>query len=173
MRIATKILKAILLAAGKKDIRQYLIGVHINERHIVATDGCRLHAYAHGQEWPHGPVTIPRAAIEMALKAKTVDIEITEVSVGAVSYKPLDGLYPDYMRVIPAVAQLAPISGDRQAILANPDLLVDAYAFIKTVVDKDRGTALALVGGIYTWQTPRAAAVVMPWRDNTSLEQFK
>lgn len=176
MRIPAKILKAILLAAGKKDIRHYLCGVHINSRHIVATDGHRLHAYSHGQEWQHGDVTIPRDAVEMALKARTVDIEITDVSVGAVSYKPLDGRFPDYMRVIPATSQPADMGAMVSAL--NPVYLADAQEFI-AVTGGPKGEWLTRIRDAWTWQTARVAVVVMGERTTekfpvrTSLEQFK
>lgn len=176
MRIDTKILKAILLAAGKKDTRYYLNGIHVNERHIVATDGHRLHAYAHGQEWSHGAAKIPREAVEMALKAKTVDIEITDVSIGAVSYKPLDGTYPDYMRVIPAVSQPADMGTMVSSLSAK--YLSDAQEFI-AAADGRKGEWLTRIRECWTWQTERVAVVVMGERltqkvtCRTSLEQFK
>lgn len=176
MRIPSKLLKAILLAAGKKDIRYYLNGIHINSRHIVATDGHRLHAYSHGQEWQHGDVTIPRDAVEMALKARTVDIEITDVSVGAVSYKPLDGRYPDYMRVIPAVSQPADMGAMVSSVF--PAYLADAQEFI-AVADGRKGEWLTRIGQAWTWQTSRVAIVVMGERTTekfpvrTSLERFQ
>lgn len=180
MLINTKILKAVLLAAGKRDIRYCLNGVHVNERHIVATDGARLHAYAHGQEWTHGPVTIPREAIEMALKVRTVEIEVTATQAGVVAYTPVGGTYPDYMRVIPAQSEI--VSGERINDV-NPDFAADAIAALELVFGKKRTYALASVGNCYTWKNTTFAVVVMPLRVSgtidgkawsaTSMEQFK
>lgn len=176
IRIPSKILKTLLLAASKKDVRYYLVGVHVNERHVVGCDGVRLHAWAHRQEWPHGPVTIPRSAVELALKAKTAEIEISDVSVGPIAFKPVDGKYPDYMRVIPSVT-LGVTHGPVEANV-NPDYLVDARAFVQSIYPGE-AAVLSLVGGSFTWQNPVAAAVVVALRPTqktpvlTSLERFE
>lgn len=176
IRIPSKILKTLLLAASKKDVRFYLMGVHVNDRHVVACDGVRLHAWAHRQEWPHGPVTIPRTSVELALKAKTAEVQISDVAIGPIAYKPVDGQYPDYMRVIPSVT-LGVTQGPVEASV-NPDYLVDARAFVQSVYPGD-AAVLSLVGGSFTWQNPVAAAVVVGLRPTmktpvlTSLERFE
>lgn len=176
MLINTKILKAVLLAAGKKDTRYYLNGVHVNARHIVATDGHRMHAYVHGQEWAHGAVTIPREAIEAALRVRTVDVEITPTQVGVVVYKPLDGRFPDYMRVIPAVSQPADVGTMVSSL--NAQYLEDAQMFIAALGGR-KGDWLTRIRDAWTWQTQTAAVVVMGERitekvpTRTSMEQFK
>lgn len=85
MQILTNHLKAVLLAAGKKDIRYYLNGVHMTQHHLVATDGYRMHIVCHGGDWPHGPVTIPRDACALAVKGKTVTLEITPTAIKLVA----------------------------------------------------------------------------------------
>lgn len=176
MRISSKILKAILLAAGKKDIRYYLNGIHVNARHLVAADGFRLHAYSHGQEWSHGPVTIPRPSIETALKMRSVDIEVTNTTVGAVNYEPVGGTYPDYMRVIPQVS--LPVDMGPLVCNVSPEQFEDARAFI-AAADGRKHEWLTRIGQAWTWQSPTVAVVVMGERltekvpSRTNMEQFK
>lgn len=178
MHIKSKIIKAVLLAAGKTDVRRFARGVHINARHIVATDGHRMHAYAHGQEWLHDGVTIPREAVELALKGKALDLEVTPLSIGAVSYTPTGGKYPDYMRVIPAVSvppTIGPLVTRLQAAY-----LTDAQKFIKAVgIPLGHGDCLTCFGDTWTWQKENAVVVVMGMKPTkkcphlSSLERFQ
>ena len=172
MQIKTNDLKAVLLAAGKKDIRYYLNGIHVNSRHIVGTDGHRVHVIAHGGDWPHDPVTIPREVVELAVKAKTLELTLTAEALGAISYKPIDGIYPDYMRVIPAQTEV--VTAERYADL-NPDYLRDAVKAIQTATGF-KGAALASVGNCWYWCNGRMAVVVMPYRmvcPKTRLTQYQ
>lgn len=161
MQIRTNDLKAVLLAAGKKDIRFYLNGIHVNSRHIVGTDGHRMHAIAHGGDWPHDPVTIPREVVELAVKAKTVELTLTTEALGPVSYKPVEGTYPDYMRVLPAPTSV--VSGERH-VDVNPEYWRDAEKAIKLIGWKGEHPALSHVGNCWYWCNGRLAVVVMPQR---------
>lgn len=176
MRISSKILKAILLAAGKNDTRSCLNGIHVNEAHLVATDGFRLHAYAHGQEWSRGPLVIPRASVEAALKMRSADIEITSTTIGPVIYTPVGGRYPDYMRVIPQVS--LPVDMGPLVCNVSPEQFEDARAFI-AAADGRKHEWLTRIGQAWTWQSPTVAVVVMGERltekfpNRTNMEQFK
>ena len=112
--IKTNELKALLLCAGKKDVRYYLNGVHFEGAAksiiAVATDGHRLLAVNLPGQQPEGvKALIPRALIEAAVKTKApvIDIKIeggnvTLSSAGQnVSGSITDGVFPDYRRVIP------------------------------------------------------------------------
>lgn len=162
MQVKTNDLKALLLAAGKKDIRYYLNGVHINDRHMVASDGHRMHAIAHGGEWTHGPVTIPREAVELAVKAKTLELTVTGQAVGAVTFTPVDGRYPDYLRIIPAHG--TPVESSERYLDVNPDYLRDAVTAIKLTGWKGEHPSLARVGAGYFWCNGHMCVVVMPVR---------
>lgn len=161
MQIKTADLKAVLLAAGKKDIRYYLNGIHVNSRHIVGTDGRRMHVIAHGGDWPHNPVTIPREVVELAVKAKTLELTLTTEALGAISYKPIDGIYPDYMRVIPTQTEV--VDGERH-VDVNPEYWRDAEKAIKLIGWKGELPALSHVGNCWYWCNGRLAVVVMPQR---------
>ena len=163
MQILTSHLKAVLLAAGKKDVRYYLNGVHVNKHHLVATDGHRMHIVCHGGDWPHDPVTIPRNACELAIKGKTTTLEITPMAIGHISYQPTGGTYPDYTRVMASGYALGRgVSEGEQFTNAQWEYLRDAGAAIKLVTGKSLAP-LALVGSAYVWSNPQIQVVVMPY----------
>lgn len=164
MQILTNHLKAVLLAAGKKDVRYYLNGVHVNKHHLVGTDGHRMHVVCHGGDWPHDPVTIPRDACELAIKGKTTTLEITPTAIGPISYKPVDGLYPDYKRVMLNGSALAQgVSDDAQMTRVRWEYLRDAEAAVK-LVTKRTYFALAEIKGSWVWSNQQMQVVVMPQR---------
>ena len=164
MQILTNHLKAVLLAAGKKDIRYYLNGVHVTKHHLVATDGHRMHIVCHGGDWPHDPVTLPRTACELAVKGKTTTLEITPTAVGPISCHPVGGAYPDYTRVMAGrMALNGGVSEGDMLTCIQPEYLKDADAAIKLVA----GTALnslARIGGSWVWSNPTLQVAVMPFR---------
>lgn len=159
MLILSTYLKAALLAAAKNDIRAYLNTVAINDRHIVCTDGNRAHIIKHGGDWGHGTVLIPRSAVELALKAKSISLEVTPTTVGPVSYSQAAGVYPDYMRIASGFSQGA-TSGPLVASL-QPDQLRDAVAAVKLVTGSGH-LALSFLGGTWRWSDGRIAVVVCP-----------
>ena len=164
MQILTNHLKAVLLAAGKKDIRYYLNGVHVNKHHLVGTDGHRMHVVCHGGDWPHDPVTIPRDACERAIKGKTTTLEITPTTIGPISYTPVGGTYPDYTRVMASSTALN--GGIEQGDLLTclqPEFLKDADAAIK-LVSGVGGNSLARIGSTWIWSNRTLQVVVMPFR---------
>jgi DNA polymerase-3 subunit beta len=112
--IKTNELKALLLCAGKKDIRYYLNGVHFEStpHGIIAasTDGHRLLCINLPSEQAEGiKALIPRPLIEAAVKTKapTIDITIEGANVTLASAGPnvsgglTDATFPGYRRVIP------------------------------------------------------------------------
>ena len=164
MQILTSHLKAVLLAAGKKDIRFYLNGVHVNKHHLVGTDGRRMHIVCHGGDWPHDPVTIPRDACEFAVKGKTTTLEITPTAIGPLSYRPAEGTYPDYTRVMAGrMALNGGVSQGDQFANMQWEFLRDADAAVKLVTGK-RLSPLALIGTAWVWSSPTLQVVVMPFR---------
>ena len=112
--IETNKLKALLICAGKNDIRYYLNGVHFESsaNGIIAasTDGHRLLCINLPNEQAEGvKALIPRALIEAAVKTKapTIDVMIDGPSVTlssagqSISGSIGEGVFPDYRRVIP------------------------------------------------------------------------
>jgi hypothetical protein len=113
-------LRAALMFVSREAPRYYLGGVHINPAGLaVSTDGHRLFvgALASSDERAALPAfdgwTIPGEALKRALQGfkpprGAVDprITVTPERVGDVAYKPIDGGYPDWRRVIPEVAKI-------------------------------------------------------------------
>lgn len=113
-------LKALLLAAGKKDTRYYLNGVLLDVRATdavaVATDGHKLLAVPVTQDgdapYTVGQFIIPRDILESlkpAFKGApatiTIDAVAQKVSINtggsSVSASLIDGRYPEWRRVVP------------------------------------------------------------------------
>lgn len=164
MQILTNHLKAVLLAAGKKDTRYYLNGVHVNKHHLIATDGHRMHVVCHGGDWPHDPVTIPRDACELAIKGKTATLEITPTTIGPISYQPTGGTYPDYSRLLARSTALH--GGVEQGDLLTciqPEYLKDADTAAALVTGRRASISLALIGKAWIWSNPTLQIVVMPF----------
>lgn len=166
MQVITTYLKAALLAAGNQDVRIYLNGVMINARHIVATDGHRMHLIPHGGQWPFGEIVIPRQAVELALKLKLPALEVTPVAIGSISYLPLDGKFPDYTRVMANLS--AGIAEGPIVSALNIDHAKDAAAAIRLVSGKTH-QYLAFNGTAWVWSSSQLQIVVMPQKPTSSV----
>ena len=71
---------------------------------IVATDGSVIFAAKHTTDevLDVHSVVIPRDALEAALKLdKQPDLNVTATHLGAFAYKPVDGTFPNWRRVMP------------------------------------------------------------------------
>ena len=174
MIVDSKIIKAIVLAAAKKDIRYYLNGVFINEQHIVATDGARMNAYKHGQEWEHGDIIIPIDKVELALKMKTKQIKIEKDSINGIPFGTIDGKFPDYLRVIPQ----SPKTTEGEIIAnINPEFLLDACKAVRLVTGAKYYPVLANTGSNkWVWSSEQFVVVVMGVNEKVgppSLETFR
>jgi len=112
MFIPTDILKAAHLFIGKEQTRYYLQGVNIEAAdpgvRLTSTDGHRLFTAGVAFEDPHPAFEafiLPGDAIKRALTGyKELMIEIDEIkeTVGGVSFKAIDGTFPDWRRVAPS-----------------------------------------------------------------------
>lgn len=118
MIIHGKYLKALALLAPKKDIREYLLGVHIevkgSQAILVATDGAVLGALrvTLTEEYETHTFTIPLSLLTMITTKEEVTVTYTKDEQGpgtvtltqcgqVLSGKAVEGTYPDYRRVIP------------------------------------------------------------------------
>ena len=173
MIIDSKIIKAVILAAAKNDVRSNLNGVFINARHIVATDGARMHAHKHGQEWEHGDIIIPIDKVELALKMKTKQIKIEKDSINGIPFGTIDGKFPDYLRVIPQNPKTT--EGEIMANL-NPEFLLDACKAVKLVTGAKCSPVLVNTGSSkWVWSSEQFVVVVMGVNEKVnppSLETF-
>jgi DNA polymerase-3 subunit beta len=171
--IKTNELKALLICAGKKDIRYYLNGIYFesspNGLIAVATDGHRLLAINLPNEH-HDNVSaiVPRALIEIAVKTKMPEINIsiendiaTLSSAGqSTSGSLTEGKFPDYRRVIPERA-----SGERTADFNN-EYLVDFDKIGKLLQGGELARVVqnGLSSAMVHFSDDNAIGVVMPMR---------
>jgi DNA polymerase-3 subunit beta len=132
--IQTNQLKALLLCAAKKDIRNYLNGIFFETNTAgltaVSTDGHRLLAIQLEFNDNLAPlsVIVPRAAIEQAVKTKAVSLIIDfdtddktfSISDGSFTINGLleDGVFPNWRSVIPRTI-------NNEAVSFNNDYLAD------------------------------------------------
>jgi DNA polymerase III subunit beta len=112
--VSQSTLDAMLLLAGKKDIRYYLNGLNIEWNseitRVIACDGHKLGIYqaAAPDNRGNGSITIPRDAIESLPKKCGVLTfsQLTEthwqIDTGAaiIKFIPCDAKYPDFRRVV-------------------------------------------------------------------------
>ena len=122
--VSQSTLDAMLLLAGKKDIRYYLNGLNIEWNgeitRVIACDGHKLGIFqaAAPDNRGNGSITIPRDAIELLPKKAGVltFTQITEThwtidcGNGAFKFTPCDSKYPDFRRVVHPI-QTAGTSG--------------------------------------------------------------
>ena len=170
--IKTNELKALLICAGKKDIRYYLNGVHFeSSAHgmiAAATDGHRLLCInLPAEKVPGIKALVPRELIEAAIKTKSIYIEVTiegqQVTLSSAGQNVSGGLtdatFPDYRRVIPEKT-----TGENIADFNN-EYLVDFDKVGKLV---DGGLAQVVQNGpsaaLVHYSTEYVIGVLMPMR---------
>src|SRR5690606_28974199 len=98
-----KHLKALLLFAGRNDIRYYLNGIAIQGRFAIATDGHKMAVYRMPED-SKLDVIIPCNAVEFALRINGIGAPAIEVGadrVGRVFYDSIEGSYPVWRHVVP------------------------------------------------------------------------
>lgn len=151
------LLKAALICTAKEDVRFYLVGVAIDQGHIVATDGHRAF-YAPvpvAQDAPQ--VIIPRSAIDFFLKKATaelkkkaekatVKVSITEGCTGELrtatvseTFVPIDGKFPEWKRIIPKFKAEEYQGGD---LSFNWSYMADFQKIAKILGSKNDGAIL-------------------------------
>jgi DNA polymerase-3 subunit beta len=120
-------LRAALHLAPKNDLRYYLNGalleVRPNDCRIVATNGCALACFLVAEEGHGGPCSenasfiLPRNVLQTIASKSILPVVFESLAdgrcqiddLGAVQiFKPLDGQFPDYRRVIPPHARVDP-----------------------------------------------------------------
>ena len=94
-------------AAAKMDVRHFLVGVHLNESDVVATDGLRLACATIDADMPS--MIVPNDSIKYliaALKEEGATISASDAAIeietahGRFRTTLLDGRFPDYRRLI-------------------------------------------------------------------------
>lgn len=181
-------LRAALLSAAKEDVRYYLNGILVesngNTTRMVGTNGHHLLAvdFRHGDnDCFVGSFILPREACEMIAKVKRWNIGVIEIEsavstkclsgtlrVGdtTVGYKSVEGVFPDYCRVItPWVGT----HDDMKAAQFNPEYIATFAKIAKLFGSKNgqfilwaRGDNAALVSFQSLPDRINATGVLMP-----------
>ena len=180
-------LRAAVHCAATKTVRSYLMGVHIEcaasgDVHIVSTDGHVLFAgkiCAPNVVWTGEPqkgpwrMTLPLDVVKRECKGKG-SVDLVSVSdsyrLGDTMFKPIDGVYPDWRRVIGVGdVSLSPLN-------VNVDLLMSAHKAVgewqgntdpcSTFTEHRMGVGISTSGGVVrvVGTTAQAFAIVMPLR---------
>jgi len=181
LTITASTIRAAAIAAATKDIRYYLVGVHISIAHegfatVYGTDGHMLFAgravYESLTDDPMQTlaITIPLDIVKKCDKRAQV-FTLESLPDGAymldgMRFSPLDGRYPDVQRVITRRDQIKPA----EVAFCNPDLLIRAQAAMALHYGDKKGQPYTMLQQgssaalIHNGQND-AVCVVMPMRD--------
>jgi DNA polymerase-3 subunit beta len=171
MLIPTDLLKAALYCASNEESRYYLRGVHLaTSGHMVTTDGHRLFCAKLAEAVPTDviiPLDTVKAALKLAPK-KAATIELNGNTLGGVVFQPVDGTFPDWRRVIPAIDGFQ--SGTAGLPHFNPDYVYDLGQMSRAL-----GSKTGVTFQVHSWgvENPHGVtfaertdcfAVIMPMR---------
>jgi hypothetical protein len=155
--IPTDVLRAALVCVSSEETRYYLRGVHVepdaDDVVLVSTDGHRLFCGRCplppvGAVTPAEPFIVPTDAIKKALTGyKGLGIQLQRTgdiwTLGDVTFKPVDGVFPDFRRVVPTQKT---ISDDLGKIAQfNPAYVADMGKVAKAVAPGPRHTVQAII----------------------------
>ena len=168
-------LKAMSVLASKQDIRYYLNGVLVESNksytRMVATDGHLLGIYQI-KETAHDDLSfsiiVPNEVIaKLDKKDNFLCCENGKWSIDGISFTPVDGTFPDYMRVLPA----KPATGESAQF--NPEL-VTRFAKCSKLLNGTKYPVIAHNGGssaLVDLGLDRFVGVLMPMRNNIVINQ--
>ena len=156
LTINASTIRAAAVAAASKDIRYYLVGVHLSIAHqdfatVYGTDGHMLFAgrasYSVDGEESLEPlaITIPLDIVKKC--DKRADLFTLEslpdgsYMLDGMRFSPLDGRYPDVQRVITRVDQVQPV----EVAFCDPDLLVRAHSAMALYYGDKKGTTYCML----------------------------
>lgn len=180
---------AIHCVANKYDVRYYLQGVHVEvfgaQANVVATDGSCMLACKVAVENSESsfnliiPTDTAKAAVKSTIANKWWDkrwLELTELTGGHYSladqiFKPIDGKFPDWKRVIPKA-----VSGEAGSY--NPEIVMRVSKAVCAFYDCKharliQGGPASGMGGnpaVVCGTDDTCIGIIMPWRDNGGSE---
>ena len=155
--VATDVLRAALVCVSTEETRYYLRGVSIepdaDDVVIVSTDGHRLFCGRvpmppAGAILPQSKFIIPTDAVKKALTGyKGLGIHLTRTgdvwTLGDVTFKPVDGTFPEWRRVAPSQKTISEDLGKLAQF--NPTYMADMAKVAKAVAPGPRHTVHATV----------------------------
>ena len=178
-------LKAAQFCSANKDVRYYLNSVYLDFKvdtvlphvNVIATDGRLLAAYRDkltdtdtATVRADFSVIVPLETIKAVLKLvgknqKTIELEKMGENwrLGYLNFVPIDGKYPDYMRVIPGTEKR---HHDNSAPRLDPEIVIKAQKSLNTRLGF---TATAKGKGSLTYGPTKNDSAVLHNGDNTSL----
>lgn len=158
IEIKSGALNAMLNLSGKKDIRYYLNGVlvqvHENRLRLVATDGHVMGIYQDEIASDDSfQIVIPNEIIsKLDKKQNNILTNADGVwKIDNISFAPIDGQYPDYMRVLPR----EPLT--KEMAQFNPDFITRFHK-----VAKGFGFKAGLLGITHNGQNAALVDIGMP-----------
>jgi len=143
--VPTDVLAAALVCVSTEETRYYLRGVYVHPDHddvvLVSTDGHRLFC-GRCPLAPDGAVTpptgfiIPTEAVKKALTGyKGLGIHLTRTgdvwTLGDVTFKPVDGTFPEWRRVVPSQKTISEDLGKLAQF--NPTYMADMAKVAKAL----------------------------------------
>lgn len=168
-------LKAMSVLASKQDIRYYLNGVLIESNksytRMIATDGTLLGIYqisetAHNDE--EFSIIVPNEIIaKLDKRDNFLSCENGKWSIDGMAFTPVDGKFPDYMRVMPS----KPATGESAQF--NPELIT-RFVKCSKLLNGSKTPVIAHNGGssaLVDLGLDRFVGVVMPMRNNVVINQ--
>jgi len=169
-------LKAMAVLASKQDIRYYLNGVLVESTgaytRMVATDGHLLGIFQISETAHEGKafsIIIPNEIIAK-LDKKDNFLSTNEHgnwSIDGIAFTPVDGKFPDYMRVLP----LNPTSGEASQF--NPELIT-RFVKCSKLLNGSKLPTIAHNGGSSAFVDigiDRFVGIVMPMRTTVTLRE--
>jgi len=150
--VPTDVLRSALVCVSSEETRYYLRGVHVepdaDDVVLVSTDGHRLFCGRcplppAGAVTPAKPFIIPTDAVKKALTGyKGLGIQIQRTgdvwTLGDVTFKPVDGTFPEWRRVVPSQKTISEDLGKLAQF--NPTYLADMGKVAKAVAPGPRST---------------------------------
>jgi DNA polymerase-3 subunit beta len=175
IQLPVNALKAMSVLASKQDIRYYLNGVLVQSNNhytrMVATDGHLLGIYQINETAHDGEsfsIIVPNEIIaKLDKRDNFLSCENGKWSIDGMGFSPVDGTFPDYMRVLPT----KPATGE--AAQFNPELIT-RFVKCSKLLNGTKHPVIAHNGGssaLVDLGLDRFIGVVMPMRNNVVINQ--
>lgn len=165
-------LHAVLLARGA-DPRPFTKALWVTEKHIMCTNGQRMHLLWHGQEWAHGNVAIPLSAV---LSAEAHALGCTTIGPRTINARPflpvMGASLPDVDRYLPKLPTTPWVDVQRCSISGR--YLLDAQEAIALMIEGEQDDCLHRTNeNTWTWCNGKFLVCVATLKNNGHKYQLK